>query len=385
MNGSALRVGLVAACGFPAPRGSQVLVDEMAIALAHAGTEAHLIAPSAGAARARRPYTFHPSSGARSRALPVSGAPVWLRSLFDAGLIVRVADVVRREKLSVLHAHNYEGLAAALVVKRLWRIPVVYHSHNVLADELPSYSRPGLRWAARRLGAWCDRLLPRMADQVVALSSDVAEYLLRHGVSPDRLHVIVPGIDPAPFAGRPPGERRRRIVFSGNLDRYQNLDLLFDAWALASASDPTIDLTLITHAPTRGIARRIARRGIATRVRVVGARSIAHVAHELSRAMVGVSPRSSWSGFPIKTLNYMASGLATVALAASAKGVVHGETGWVVREPMARELSSALLMALSEPEASKRRGKRALEALREEHSWERLAPRLLEVAERALT
>ena len=378
-----MRVGLVAACAFPAPRGSQVLVDEMASAFARAGAQVHVIAPPLGATRAR-PYTFHPGGRTPSRWIAVPGTSAWLRSLCDAGLIARLAEVVRRERLSVLHAHNYEGLAAALVVKRLRRIPVVYHSHNVLADELPSYSRPGLKRAARRLGAWCDRWLPRMADQVVALSADVGEYLLRHGVRADRLNVIAPGLEPAPFADLPRNKRLRRIVFSGNLDRYQNLDLLLDAWALASASDAGIDFTLVTHAPTRSIERRIARLGMARRVRVVAARSLAHVADELSRATVGVSPRTSWSGFPIKTLNYMASGLATVALAASAKGIVHGETGWVVPEPGARELSGALLTALSEPTASWRRGERAREALREEHSWERLTPRLLEVAERAI-
>ncbi|MFM8412710.1 MAG: hypothetical protein ACKOCT_20850, partial [Alphaproteobacteria bacterium] len=39
------RIGLVAACRFPAPRGSQVLVDGMARALAAAGADVRLIAP----------------------------------------------------------------------------------------------------------------------------------------------------------------------------------------------------------------------------------------------------------------------------------------------------------------------------------------------------
>jgi len=318
--GAQTRVGLVAACTFPAPRGSQVLVHEMATALASATVEPHLIAPGLARRGSFPAYAFHPSPLPR---VPRPGRPLasMVRALFDARLVVRAAEVARRERLHVLHAHNYEGLAAALVVGRMCRVPVVYHSHNVLADELPEYAPPPLRRAARSIGRWCDRVLPRRADQVIVLSEDVAAHLAALGVRRERIEVIPPGLDPTPFAGAVGKPRAPRAVFAGNLDGYQNLDLLLDAWGLAENEAGAVELTLLTHAPTRALERRVRRRGLGRPVRIVRARSLAQVANELSSAIVGVSPRRSWSGFPVKTLNYMASGLATIAVEDTGRGI----------------------------------------------------------------
>lgn len=377
-----LRVGLVAACAFPAPRGSQVLVDEMAEALVSAGVDAHLVAPLDPRAR-ERPYRTHAVEPAvpRARAGGVTGL---LRPLVDATLTARLAQIVERESLQVLHAHNYEGLVTSLAVRALRGIPVVYHSHNVFADELPTYAPRAMRGAARRFGAWCDRTFPRQADRVVTLSGDVAEHLQTRGVEAHRLSVIPPGIDPAPFEPHRATLRKRRAIFTGNLDGYQNLGLLLDAWRLVEERDASSELVLVTHVRRGSAARRLRRTRWGARVRVETATNLDQVARELGLAMVGVSPRASWSGFPIKTLNYMASGTPTIALEASAKGVRHGETGWVVSGTGPRALADALVAALASPRDCARRGRTALQAVREHHAWDRLAPRIVDVARAAI-
>ena len=377
-----LRVGLVAACAFPAPRGSQVLVDEMAEALVGAGVDAHLIAPLDPRARAR-PYRTHVVEPAvpRARAGGVTGL---LRPLVDATLTARLAQIVERERLQVLHAHNYEGLVTSLAVRALRGIPVVYHSHNVFADELPTYAPRAMRGAARRFGAWCDRTFPRQADRVVTLSGDVAEHLQNRGVERHRMSVIPPGIDPTPFEPHRATLRKRRAIFTGNLDGYQNLRLLLDAWRLVEERDASSELVLVTHVRRGTAARRLRRTRWGARVRVETATSLDQVARELGLAMVGVSPRASWSGFPIKTLNYMASGTPTIALEASAKGVRDGETGWVVSGAGPEALAEALVAALASPRDCARRGRSALQFVREHHAWERLAPRIVDVARAAI-
>jgi glycosyltransferase involved in cell wall biosynthesis len=379
------RIGLVAACRFPAPRGSQVLIDEMATAFAAAGAETHLIAPMAR--RVGRPYRTHalaPRPGIAPPSDPIAW-PNFARLLFDAALVARLDAVVRRERISVLHAHNYEALAAALIVRRLRRVPVVFHSHAMLADELPLYAPRGsvARRSAQRLGAWADRTLPRLADHVVALSDDVADYLADRGVARERLSIVPPGLAPAAPPTEWRGERPRRAVFAGNLDAYQNVDVLLDAWVDVRRRRADAELSVVTHAAPPALESAIARRRLQEAVRVVRARSFAEVSAEIASAAVGVSPRRSWSGFPIKTLNYMASGVPTVAFEASAKGIADGETGWVVRAPTAAALGAALCEALEDPVASARRGRAAREALHERHAWNSLAPDLLTISKRA--
>ncbi len=381
-SGDRLRAGLVAACAFPAPRGSQVLVDEMAEALVREGVDAHLIAPLDPRAR-ERPYRTHAVEPAvpRARAGGVTGL---LRPLVDATLTARLAQTVEREGLQVLHAHNYEGLVTSLAVRALRGVPVVYHSHNVFADELPTYAPRALRAAARSFGAWCDRTFPRMADRVVTLSDDVAEHLQSRGVEPHRICVIPPGLDPTPFEEHRATLRKRRAIFTGNLDGYQNLELLLAAWRLVEKNDPSSELVLVTHVQRGGASRRLRRSNWGERVRVQIATSLDQVARELGSAMVGVSPRSSWSGFPIKTLNYMASGTPTIALVASSKGVRPGETGWVVEQETPEALAAALVGALASPRECARRGRAGLQVVREHHCWNDLAPLIADVARAAI-
>lgn len=354
----------------------------MAAALTAAGIDTHLIAPLDPRAR-ERPYQTHAVEPAVPRAR-AGGLTGLLRPLVDATLTARLSRIVRAEGLQVLHAHNYEGLIAALAVRARHGVPVVYHAHNVFADELPTYAAAPLRSAARRVGAWCDGTFPRLADRVVTLSDDVAEHLQGCGVAPERVSVIPPGLDPGPFAKHGATLRQRRAIFTGNLDGYQNLGFLLRAWRLVEARDSSSELRLVTHV-RRGVqARRLRRTRLGERVRVHIAGSLDEVARELGRGMVGVSPRSSWSGFPIKTLNYMASGTPTVAMEASAKGVRDGETGWVVREETPEALAETLVEALSSPRDCARRGRAAAQHLREQHGWDRLVPRIVDVARAAI-
>lgn len=373
-----LRVGLVAACAFPAPRGSQILVQEMASALVEQGTEPHLIAPLDRRV-GRKSFSTHSVEPAVPRAR-AGGIESVLRPLVDAALVARLVATVRQERLEVLLAHNYEGLLASLAVRATLGIPVVYHSHNVLADELPTYSPAALRGVATRLGAWCDRTLPRQADRVVTLSDDVASYLADCGVAEEKIAVIPPGLDRTPFAPYRAAIRQRAAIFTGNLDGYQNIDLLLDAWRLVEASGDPGELILATHVRRGSELGRIRRRIEGRRVQLRIVDSLEEMARRLGSAMVGVSPRTSWSGFPIKTLNHMASATPTIALASSAKGVRDGLTGWVVREETPAALAGALREALRQPRECSRRGRAALSVLRQDHDWQVVAPKVAEVA-----
>ena len=362
--GQARRVGIVAASRFPAPRGSQVHIGEMAP-----------LDPQATDTLYRR----HPlSSMAKFRPRPsVSGLHLLERPFFDTLLAGRLLQVVSRERLEILHAHNYEALAASLLVRRMSGVKVVYHAHNVAEDELPLYSPSWISGLVRVGARQMDANLPRMADAVVALSTDVRDHLVSHGVAADRIWVIPPGLDPAPFQSRRQSPRLRSAVFAGNCDEYQNLQHLFQSWQIVAANDPQAELRIVTHA-RGGVLKKLRSAGRDMRIRIVEAHELSQVADELGQACVGVSPRGSWSGFPIKNLNYMAAGLPTIALRGSAKGIVDGETGWVVDSERPEAFAAAITAALGDQAESARRGAAAHARVLRDHCWHTLIDPLLE-------
>jgi len=361
VHATARRVAVVAACTFPAPRGSQVLVRAVVEQLAAAGHQVHLITYASG-------ESYDPPAGVRvhaSRLTGVGAAPIglgWSKVRYDIELLVTLRRVVMDERIEIVHAHNYEAPLLAYWVRASTGVPVVYHAHNALADELATYVRPGWR---RRLARWMGRRLdgaiPRRADFCIALTPELGAFLVRCGVDPSRMAVIAPHGLPADGITRTefvPVPGCFKVTYAGNLDPYQDLDVLGDAFARLREAVPYAHLCLVTHAADwreRLEPRFVAwiRAGVVT-VHVVS--SYASVWREMLAADVLVCPRSSWSGYPIKLVNYAAAGRPIVVAAGSAKGFVDQESALVVgnRDPGA--FAAALQRLHDEPGLAPRLG-----------------------------
>ncbi len=109
-----MRVALVLAGPYSAPRGSQVLVRQLASGLRERGHEVRLV-----------------TYGDRPNGPP---GPRLSRLALDVRLVARLWRTVRRHAIDVVHAHNYEAAIAGLIVARASGRPLVYHGHSALAE-----------------------------------------------------------------------------------------------------------------------------------------------------------------------------------------------------------------------------------------------------------
>src|SRR5262249_6700369 len=163
------------------------------------------------------------------------------------------------------------------------------------AEELPTYARRG--WARvllRRAGTFLDAQVPRRASFCIAVTDELGALLRRARAAPASVECIAPTSMP----GEGVGERSRSgytgpICYAGNLDGYQNLALLFDAFMRVRARCPHARLVLLTHeAPMPG--------SVPAGVDVLRAESYAEVHARLAEASIAVCPRTERSGFPMK-------------------------------------------------------------------------------------
>lgn len=380
------RVAVVAACPFPSLRGSQVLVREVAAGLAHAGHAVHVVTyPTAQHLAPVERLAIH-----RAPKLPGlwTARPFgWQKLVLDLLLAWTLLGVVRRQRIEVIHAHNVEAPLVAFLVRWLTGVPVVYHAHNALADELPCYFGRALpRRLARLAGASLDRLLARGADAVIALSDRLGAYLALRGAS-GRVAVVPPAA-PRPAAhaearnGRGPGPL---VMYGGNLDPYQDLDTLLEAFLRLRAAEPQARLALVTH---RGAHPRTARRAadLARQpgVAVEELPSFAAALRRLEQADILVCPRGSWSGFPIKGLNYMALGRPIVHARASAHAIEDGVTGLVVDDGDTGALARAMLRLARDPALAAQLGRQARTVARERFALTRVLNNVVEVYEQVV-
>ncbi len=377
---------MVAASPFPSPRGSQVFIRELAEALARDGHVIHVVCyavspewvPSEG-------VVVHPAS--RFRSGQYLYGPSFRRLGLDLLLLRELYRTVRRERIDLVHAHNYEAPLIAYGVRALTGAPVVYHAHNVMSDELPQYFGCRAARVAAQLAAWIlDRTVPRWADAAIALSPRTEAWLRERGGRFGNLVVVPPGVTLEPADPEPPAEvlaPGKVIAYAGNLDPYQEVPLLLRAMVLVLRREPGARLVIVTHGPDTSVARAAEQLGVAQAVRVVVAQGFQEVRRWMRMAEVLVCPRRSWSGFPIKLLNYMAAGRPVIVGDGVASAVACSP---LVRFPDGdpRGLAEAILgLFANRPEAAEL-GRKAREWVATRHAWCDIAARVTEVYDRVI-
>lgn len=302
------------------------------------------------------------------RAGPSPGKP-----LADAMLAQRlVATSGRSGSFDAVLAHNGEAALTALLVRPLLRSPVVYVAHTLLRNELDAYVPRPLAGVTRRFGDAVDRGVAARANGVIALCMDAARSLGRYAGGP--VEVIPPGLDPraapsdeeiAAACLRAGVERDAFVLYTGNVDRYQDLDALVEAARLA----PELPIVVATHGE-RSLPGDSVR---CVRTTPDEARALTHACR------VAVAPRARAGGFPVKLLNYMEAGRAIVARHGIADTLVHGRSAWLIRlEAPASELATALRMLTADADLAARLGAGARRALETRHDWPSLARRTLD-------
>ncbi len=345
---------MVAAMPYPSGQGTQALVGEMARGLSLRGHQVHLVCYHHQAFARTEPFTVH-----RIRPVPfyqrIRSGPDLVKPFLDLMLAQKAASVVRSHCCQLVHAHNYEGALAGCWAAKLNRVPLLYHAHNLMADELPRYfhSAPASK-LAQTLGVGLDHFVPRLADAGIAIHQRLAAALSARGLA---AHVVEPGIDTAFWAPAKNTDRRHPLmIYTGNLDAYQDLPILFRALQIVRNKMPAARLLIATPNEIQQARKMAVDHGVIDGCEFAFTSGAADTRKHLHRALLAVTPRSSWSGFPIKNLNAAAAGLPLVCCAGSAFGLEPGMTGLVVDNADPKALADAMIDLLQNPARARRMG-----------------------------
>jgi len=354
-----------------------VYVAEQARALRDAGAEGTLLCYGRGEGRDPPDLPVRRTPRALSP-LRTAAGPAWAKPPADAALFAALVRLAHRERFDAVLAHNAEAAWVARLARPLARLPVVYVVHTLLGVELSAYAPRRLARTANALGRVLDAGAARGADAVLCLSERAAEVLRPRARGP--VEVIPPGLDPWPD---PDPEAVRRAcerhglapggyaLYAGNLDRYQDLDLLARA-----AQGAPLPVAVATHAepPTQPVPG----------LRLAHVAGPAEVRALTYGAALCLLPRRRIGGFPVKLLNYMEARRAIVAHASVAEGLAHDRSAWLLPDDTAPEAWAEAIRTLAgDPARAARLGAKARWILETRHAWPELAERTLDLARRA--
>jgi glycosyltransferase involved in cell wall biosynthesis len=237
--------------------------------------------------------------------------------LCDSAMLLKCMELVRTNRYDLIHAVE-EAAFIAVAVRTLFGIPFVYDMDSSLAQQMVE-AYPALSWM-RRVLERSERLAIRRSLAVLAVCKSLEETALGH--DPDKL---VGRVEDASLLDDGGGGTERLsetigssgpiVLYIGNLEPYQGIDLLIDGFARALGNVPEARLVVIggTEAHMRHYAARTDQLTLGHAVHFLGPRPLSQLGWYLEQATVLASPRIKGQNTPMKLYSYLDSGRAVVA------------------------------------------------------------------------
>ena len=288
------------------------------------------------------------------------------------------ARLLRRRRVSILHAHMFQSSLVASPIGWLCRVPVIIETPH-----LRESWRKG--WIKGRF--FVDRVVGCFVDRYIAVSQVNARYLAEQkGLPARKITVIVPGSDLRRFDPnlRASPQQRERLGFGPNdpvllvaarIEPQKGHRVLIEAMPLVRAQFPRVRLVCLSEGSLRPeLERRVEELGLEGAVRFVGFQ--ADVREWLALADISVLP-SFFEGLPAGAIESLASGRPMVATAVDGtpEVVLDGKTGLLVPPGDSTSLAQAICRLLGDSGLRSAMGEAGRRWVMENFSRERLIER----------
>jgi glycosyltransferase involved in cell wall biosynthesis len=294
-----------------------------------------------------------------------------------------LVDLIRREKISLVHTHLYHANYFGRLAARRAGVPCVVSVHN-------TYTNP--EWHRRLINWWLSK---RHTGAIIAGSPEIRRDILRYDrVSPALIEVIPNAVDLSRSeSGLSRQEARARLHLDddafvvgtvGRLEEQKGHPYLLEALNHLKESGLKTVLLLVGGGREEAALRERAKAlDLGDGVRFLGTRDDLG---DLFSAMDVFAMPSLWEGLSLAMLSAMAAGLPVVAT--DVGGVVDvlgkNERGFVLQPKDARQLAERILWCCTHREAAAEIAQRGQEFVRSNYSDTAMVQRLMIIYGRLL-
>ncbi len=271
----------------------------------------------------------------------------WKKIICDLLMFFIAINLVRKNKYYLIHSVE-ESVFFALFFKIFFGIPYVYDMDSSLSQQIID-KRPFLKYFSS-IFRLCESFAVKHSIAVVpvceALYRSIQTYCPRRVVV---LHDVslLEGSE-----GSHSEELREKIsipgllvMYVGNLEAYQGIDLLLDSFALVLQKTTKADLVIIGGVPQdiSTYQKKARELTIEHKVHFLGPKRIEHLGGYLAQADIVVSPRLQGENTPMKLYSYLHSGKALLATNLSTHTQVLNSRVAMLADPTPAAFSEAMV------------------------------------------
>ncbi|HKX33637.1 MAG TPA: glycosyltransferase [Blastocatellia bacterium] len=299
-------------------------------------------------------------------------------NLNAARQLYRLLDLLKRERIEILHAHDFYSGILGVAAARLSKIRVISAQRH-------------LRLSERRVHEWGSRFITKFAHRVLVNSEAIRDYILSQSQrDPGKIVVIKNGLKGAADCRALRAEQRatlikdlklpadmsdERVRIVGSVARLQPVKghkYLLEAVQRIMKTEPRVRLVLVGDGELRGeLLQQASQLGIGDRVHLLGDRQDAS---QIAAAFDVAVLASLHEGLPNAVMEAMAAGVPVVASAVGGiKELIRdGETGLLVPPSDAGALADRLNYVLTHREQCIEMGMRGRHYILDRFSMERM-------------
>ncbi len=350
-----MRVLFIAPQPFFENRGTPIAIRDLLRVLGDLGHKTDLVTYYAGQDLSIPGTMIHRCARLPFKTIPIGFSLVKL--LLDPLLYFVVLERLVRRRYDVIHCVE-EGVYLGLAAFPRRGALLCYDMDSSLVEQLVS------RGGCWRLFSFVLRHLERWATRrsscVVSVCPALTEYVKKAGQR--RVFQIedAPVVHPQALSGESEKELRKRlslgdrrvVLYIGNFEAYQGVDLLLRGFTVAARERPDCSLLLVGGSGKEIRAKRSLVRslGIEGQVAFAGFVPPEEAGIYLSLADIVVSPRIRGTNFPMKVYSYLVSGRPLIATDIPVHSQILDHDTALLVPPTAEGLAQGMLRLLANPE-----------------------------------
>lgn len=300
-----------------------------------------------------------------------------LTSFYDANAVrqlARLRALIRRERIQILHAHDfYAGVIGSVAARLCGTKIIVSQRHLKLSD--------------RRVHDWGTRFINRLADRIIVNSAAIRDYILAsENIESGKITVIRNGLRSPENISDPNLDEQshslrhhlgltadaKLIGCVANLSPVKGHRYFIEAASRVASAESNVHFVLVGEGMLRTeIEKQAASLGIADRVHLLGHRADAAT---LVSAFDLAVLASLHEGLPNAVMEAMAYGVPVVAtsVGGTTELITDGETGYLVEPANAEALAERILFALRNKRESAEMARRGQEKIMEDFGMSKM-------------
>jgi glycosyltransferase involved in cell wall biosynthesis len=289
--------------------------------------------------------------------------------------------MVRNNTYDLIHAVE-ESAFMAIFMKIMFHIPYVYDMDSSLPSQIADKYKC-LRIVTGIMGAF-EGMAVRSSLGVLAVCKSLEEIAVNY--APDKLVHRLEDISLLQSESER-GEILREslgidspvIMYIGNLEKYQGVDLLLESFELARSKGADAHLVIIggNKEDIEKYKDQSRKADIGDRTHFIGQRAISQLGSFLEQADILVSPRIEGQNTPMKIYSYLESGRPVLATRLPTHTQVLDDQVSLLVAPEKEAMSEGLVLLINDQKLGHEIARRAKERVKQEFTYDAFKRKLL--------